>query len=117
MKLLSSLALDPSCTAQAQSAQERHIKELDEEYRSKKLTELEQEVFKQKKRLGDAKRKLKVREESRSAADSSRRRGAQTSTNQDMRRRALAGRGFTGIRMQFAGNSSCGVTPGRSAVS
>jgi putative SOS response-associated peptidase YedK len=44
------------------SAEERRIQELDAEYRSKKTTELEQEVFKQKKRLGDAERKLKVKE-------------------------------------------------------
>lgn len=45
-----------------QSAEERRIKELDEEYRSKKVAELEQEVFKQKKRLGGAERKLKIKE-------------------------------------------------------
>ena len=44
------------------SAEERRIKELDAGYRSKKTAELEQEVFKQKKRLGDAERKLKVKE-------------------------------------------------------
>jgi putative SOS response-associated peptidase YedK len=44
------------------SAAERRIQELDAEYRSKKTAELEQEVFKQKKRLGDAERKLKVKE-------------------------------------------------------
>jgi putative SOS response-associated peptidase YedK len=44
------------------SAEERRIHELDQEYRSKKVAELEQEVFKQKKRLGDAERKLKVKE-------------------------------------------------------
>jgi putative SOS response-associated peptidase YedK len=44
------------------SAEERRIQELDAEYRSKKTAELEQEVFKQKKRLGDAERKLKVKE-------------------------------------------------------
>jgi putative SOS response-associated peptidase YedK len=44
------------------SAEERRIHELDADYRSKKLAELEQEVFKQKKRLGDAERKLKVRQ-------------------------------------------------------
>src|SRR5262245_25699590 len=44
------------------SAEERRSKELDDEYRSKKVAELEQEVFKQKKRLGDAERKLKVKE-------------------------------------------------------
>ena len=44
------------------SAEERRIQELDQEYRSKKVAELEQEVFKQKKRLGDAERKLKVKE-------------------------------------------------------
>ncbi|HEV8332646.1 MAG TPA: SOS response-associated peptidase family protein [Steroidobacteraceae bacterium] len=45
-----------------QSAQERRIQELDAEYRSKKTTGNEQEVFKQKKRLADAERKLKVKE-------------------------------------------------------
>src|SRR5262245_59516055 len=44
------------------SAEERRIQELDQEYRSKKVSELEQEVFKQKKRLGDAERKLKVKQ-------------------------------------------------------
>jgi putative SOS response-associated peptidase YedK len=44
------------------SAEERRIHELDADYRSKKSAELEQEVFKQKKRLGDAERKLKVRQ-------------------------------------------------------
>jgi len=44
------------------SAEERRIQELDQEYRSKKVAEFEQEVFKQKKRLGDAERKLKVKE-------------------------------------------------------
>lgn len=44
------------------SAEERRIQELDAGYRSKKTAELEQEVFKQKKRLGDAERKLKVKE-------------------------------------------------------
>jgi putative SOS response-associated peptidase YedK len=44
------------------SAEERRIQELDAEYRSRKAAELEQEVFKQKKRLGDAERKLKVKE-------------------------------------------------------
>jgi putative SOS response-associated peptidase YedK len=44
------------------SAEERRIHELDADYRSKKSAELEQEVFKQKKRLGDAERKLKVKE-------------------------------------------------------
>lgn len=45
-----------------QSAEERRIQALDAQYRSKKTAELEQEVFKQKKRLGDAQRKLKVRQ-------------------------------------------------------
>jgi putative SOS response-associated peptidase YedK len=45
-----------------QSSLERRIQELDTEYRSKKTAELEQEVFKQKKRLADAQRKLKVRQ-------------------------------------------------------
>jgi putative SOS response-associated peptidase YedK len=44
------------------SAEERRIQELDAEYRSKKVAGLEQEIFKQKKRLGDAERKLKVKE-------------------------------------------------------
>jgi putative SOS response-associated peptidase YedK len=45
-----------------QNAEEAHIKKLDEEYRTKKVSELEQEIFKQKKRLADAERKLKVKE-------------------------------------------------------
>lgn len=45
-----------------QSAEERRIQQLDAEYRSKKTTDNEQEVFKQKKRLADAERKLKVKE-------------------------------------------------------
>jgi putative SOS response-associated peptidase YedK len=45
-----------------QAAQECRIKELDDEYRAKKIAELEQELFKQKKRLADAQRKLKVKE-------------------------------------------------------
>jgi len=44
------------------TAEERRIKELDDEYRSKKVAEHEQEMFKQKKRLGDAERKLKVKD-------------------------------------------------------
>jgi putative SOS response-associated peptidase YedK len=48
--------------ANPQSAAERRIHELSQEYQSKKVTELEQEVFKQKKRLADAERKLKVKE-------------------------------------------------------
>jgi Uncharacterized conserved protein len=48
--------------AHPRSTEERRIKELDEEYRSKKVAELEQEVFKQKKRLGEAERKLKVKQ-------------------------------------------------------
>lgn len=45
-----------------QTAEERRIKELDDEYRAKKVAEFEQELFKQKRRLGDAQRKLKVKE-------------------------------------------------------
>ena len=45
-----------------QTAEERRIKELDDEYRVKKVAEFEQEIFKQKKRLADAQRKLKVKE-------------------------------------------------------
>jgi putative SOS response-associated peptidase YedK len=45
-----------------QSPQERRIKELDDEYRARKVVEFEQELFKQKKRLADAERKLKVKE-------------------------------------------------------
>ena len=45
-----------------QTAEERRIQQLDAEYRSKKTTDNEQEVFKQKKRLADAERKLKVKE-------------------------------------------------------
>jgi putative SOS response-associated peptidase YedK len=45
-----------------QSAQERRIQQLDAEYRSKKTTDNEQEVFRQKKRLADAERKLKAKE-------------------------------------------------------
>jgi putative SOS response-associated peptidase YedK len=45
-----------------QSAQERRIQALDAEYRSKKVAENEQEVFRQKKRLADAQRKLKVKQ-------------------------------------------------------
>lgn len=45
-----------------QTPEERRIKELDVEYRTKKVAELEQEIFKQKKRLADAERKLKVKE-------------------------------------------------------
>lgn len=48
--------------AHPQSAEERRIQQLDAEYRSKKTTDNEQEVFKQKKRLADAERKLKVKE-------------------------------------------------------
>jgi putative SOS response-associated peptidase YedK len=48
--------------ANPRSAEERRIHELDAAYRSKKSAELEQEVFRQKKRLGDAERKLKVRQ-------------------------------------------------------
>ena len=44
-----------------QSAEERRIHELSQEYQAKKVSELEQEVFKQKKRLADAQRKLKVK--------------------------------------------------------
>jgi putative SOS response-associated peptidase YedK len=45
-----------------QTVEERRIQQLDAEYRSKKTTDNEQEVFKQKKRLADAERKLKVKE-------------------------------------------------------
>ena len=45
-----------------QTPQERRIADLDTEYRAKKVAELEQEIFKQKKRLADAQRKLKVKE-------------------------------------------------------
>src|SRR5215217_1318251 len=48
--------------ANPQSAQERRIHELAQAYQSKKVAELEQELFKQKKRLADAERKLKVKE-------------------------------------------------------
>jgi putative SOS response-associated peptidase YedK len=44
------------------SPEERRIKELIDRYRAIKATELEQEVFKQKKRLADAQRKLKLKE-------------------------------------------------------
>jgi len=45
-----------------QTVEERRIKELDDEFRAKKVAEFEQELFKQKKRLADAQRKLKVKE-------------------------------------------------------
>lgn len=45
-----------------QTPEESRIKKLDEEYRASKVSELEQEIFKQKKRLADAERKLKVKE-------------------------------------------------------
>lgn len=45
-----------------QTAEEKRIKQLDAEYRARKVTEFEQELFKQKKRLADAQRKLKVKE-------------------------------------------------------
>jgi putative SOS response-associated peptidase YedK len=48
--------------AHPQSAEERRIHELSQQYQSKKVSELEQEVFKQKKRLADAERKLKVKQ-------------------------------------------------------
>lgn len=48
--------------ANPQTAEERRIKALDDEYRAKKVTELEQELFKLRKRLADAQRKLKVKE-------------------------------------------------------
>jgi putative SOS response-associated peptidase YedK len=48
--------------ATPQCAEEARIKKLDEEFRARKVSELEQEMFKQKKRLADAQRKLKVRE-------------------------------------------------------
>jgi putative SOS response-associated peptidase YedK len=46
----------------SRSPEERRIKDLIDQYRAGKVTELEQEVFKQKKRLADAQRKLKVKE-------------------------------------------------------
>jgi putative SOS response-associated peptidase YedK len=45
-----------------QTPQERRLRDLDAEYRSKKVAELEQDIFKQRKRLADAQRKLKVKE-------------------------------------------------------
>jgi putative SOS response-associated peptidase YedK len=45
-----------------QTPQERRIRDLDAEYRAKKVAELEQDIFKQKKRLADAQRKLKAKE-------------------------------------------------------
>jgi putative SOS response-associated peptidase YedK len=45
-----------------QSPEECRIRDLDQEYRLRKVAELEQEMFKQKKRLADAERKLKVKE-------------------------------------------------------
>ncbi len=45
-----------------QTPQERRIKDLDAQYRAGKVAELEQDIFKQKKRLADAQRKLKVKE-------------------------------------------------------
>lgn len=48
--------------ANPQTPEERRIKELDVEYRTKKVAELERDIFKQKKRLADAQRKLKVKE-------------------------------------------------------
>lgn len=48
--------------ANPQTPQERRIRDLDAEYRAKKVAELEQDIFKQKKRLADAQRKLKVKE-------------------------------------------------------
>lgn len=48
--------------ANPQTPEERRIKELDSEYRARKVAGLEQEMFKQKKRLGDAQRKLKLKE-------------------------------------------------------
>jgi putative SOS response-associated peptidase YedK len=45
-----------------QTPQERRIRDLDAQYRAKKVAELEQDIFKQKKRLADAQRKLKVKE-------------------------------------------------------
>src|SRR4030095_10152388 len=48
--------------ANAQTPEERRIKELGEAYRAKKVAELEQDLFKQKKRLADAERKLKINE-------------------------------------------------------
>lgn len=44
------------------TAEERRIRELDDEYRANKVAELEQEMFKQKKRLADAERKLKAKQ-------------------------------------------------------
>ena len=48
--------------AQPENAQERRIKALIDEYRGKLATQLEQELFKQKKRLADAQRSLKAKE-------------------------------------------------------
>src|SRR5690349_14289111 len=48
--------------ANPQNDAERRIRDLDQAYRSKKVAELEQDLFKQKKRLADAERKLKVKE-------------------------------------------------------
>jgi putative SOS response-associated peptidase YedK len=45
-----------------QTPQERRIADLDAQYRARKVAELEQDLFKQKKRLADAQRKLKVKE-------------------------------------------------------
>src|ERR1044072_6339468 len=57
------LARGVECSfANPQTPQERRIQELDAEYRARKVTELEQDLFKQKKRLADAQRKLKVKE-------------------------------------------------------
>ena len=44
------------------SAEERRIKDLIDQHRAAKITEFEQEIFKQRKRLADAERKLKVRQ-------------------------------------------------------
>jgi putative SOS response-associated peptidase YedK len=48
--------------AEPRSTAERRIKDLIDQYRATRITELEQEVFRQKKRLADAERKLKLKE-------------------------------------------------------
>ena len=45
-----------------QTVEERRIKEFDDAYRARKVAQFEQDIFKQKKRLADAQRKLKVKE-------------------------------------------------------
>jgi putative SOS response-associated peptidase YedK len=48
--------------SEPRSTAERRIKDLIDQYRATKITELEQEAFRQKKRLADAERKLKLKE-------------------------------------------------------